>query len=228
MAIKINGKDLQKRIINGKEVQKVMYNWVQIRPDNTSTILDFVNDANTWAYWYDTNMEYYWYVAWEWYFCRNRTYNNSAWRLVLPPNIQWVWTLSNVHLWFYVPSTSGGMWLSWYRDNFTNEDVIRYPEKRNKAIGFYEGVNAESNLVESINMTSADIWESEMDINFDYVNWRIYGNINWLNYTTSQLTQQYVDNWQDSWEHGWLAIHFSIWWQMIEQLYIRKVSITTI
>lgn len=33
MAIKINGKDLAKRIINGQEVEKVMCNWVQIRPD---------------------------------------------------------------------------------------------------------------------------------------------------------------------------------------------------
>lgn len=32
MAIKINGKDLAKRIINGKEVQKVMLNGSQIRP----------------------------------------------------------------------------------------------------------------------------------------------------------------------------------------------------
>ena len=35
MAIKINWKDLQKRIINGKEVEKVMYNGVQIRPSST-------------------------------------------------------------------------------------------------------------------------------------------------------------------------------------------------
>lgn len=32
MAIKINGLDLQKRIIDGKETSKVMLNWVQIRP----------------------------------------------------------------------------------------------------------------------------------------------------------------------------------------------------
>jgi hypothetical protein len=34
MAIKINWKDLQKRIINWKEVEKVMCNWVQIRPES--------------------------------------------------------------------------------------------------------------------------------------------------------------------------------------------------
>lgn len=37
MPIKINWKDLQKRIINWKEVEKVMCNWVQIRP-NTAPV----------------------------------------------------------------------------------------------------------------------------------------------------------------------------------------------
>lgn len=40
MAIKINWKDLQKRIINWVEVEKVMYNWVQIRPESTPPIWD--------------------------------------------------------------------------------------------------------------------------------------------------------------------------------------------
>ena len=37
MPIKINGKDLSKRMFNGVEVSKVMKNWVQIRPDITPT-----------------------------------------------------------------------------------------------------------------------------------------------------------------------------------------------
>lgn len=40
MAIKINWKDLQKRIINGKEVEKVMCNGVQIRPSSTPPVSD--------------------------------------------------------------------------------------------------------------------------------------------------------------------------------------------
>ena len=41
MAIKINWKDLQKRIINWIEVEKVMCNWVQIRPENNEKYLCF-------------------------------------------------------------------------------------------------------------------------------------------------------------------------------------------
>lgn len=44
MAIKINWKDLQKRIINWVEVEKVMCNWVQIRPESTPTFA-------AWIYW---------------------------------------------------------------------------------------------------------------------------------------------------------------------------------
>lgn len=40
MAIKINWKDLQKRIINGKEVEKVMLNLVQIWPEATPPVAD--------------------------------------------------------------------------------------------------------------------------------------------------------------------------------------------
>lgn len=42
MAIKINWKDLQKRIINGKEVEKVILNWVQIRPESTPILDDYL------------------------------------------------------------------------------------------------------------------------------------------------------------------------------------------
>lgn len=38
MAIKINWKDLQKRIINGKEVEKVICDWVQIWPEGTPPV----------------------------------------------------------------------------------------------------------------------------------------------------------------------------------------------
>lgn len=45
MAIKINGKNLAKRIIDGKEVQKVMLNWAEIRPNEvppTPIVDDFL------------------------------------------------------------------------------------------------------------------------------------------------------------------------------------------
>lgn len=45
MAIKINWKDLQKRIINGKEVEKVILNWVQIWPESSPVIVW------AWSYW---------------------------------------------------------------------------------------------------------------------------------------------------------------------------------
>ena len=43
MAIKINWKDLQKRIINWKEVEKVMCNWVQIRPEQQWPFPDWLH-----------------------------------------------------------------------------------------------------------------------------------------------------------------------------------------
>ncbi len=53
MAIKINGKNLAKRIINGQEVQKVMLNWAEIRPNEvppTPVVDDFLcftaNESN--------------------------------------------------------------------------------------------------------------------------------------------------------------------------------------
>ena len=49
MAIKINGKDLAKRIINGQEVEKVMLNGAQIRPSTSPSYLyipwDFTNGS---------------------------------------------------------------------------------------------------------------------------------------------------------------------------------------
>lgn len=42
MAIKINGKDLAKRIINGQEVQKVMLNWAEIRPNEVPPVDDYL------------------------------------------------------------------------------------------------------------------------------------------------------------------------------------------
>ena len=42
MAIKINGKDLAKRIINGQEVQKVMLNGSQIRPTEIPPVDDYL------------------------------------------------------------------------------------------------------------------------------------------------------------------------------------------
>lgn len=40
MAIKINGKDLAKRIINWQEVEKVMLNWAEIRPNSTPPVFN--------------------------------------------------------------------------------------------------------------------------------------------------------------------------------------------
>ena len=42
MAIKINGKDLAKRIINWQEVQKVMLNWAEIRPNEIPPVDDYL------------------------------------------------------------------------------------------------------------------------------------------------------------------------------------------
>ena len=40
MAIKINGKDLAKRVINWHEVEKVMLNWTEIRPNSTPPVFN--------------------------------------------------------------------------------------------------------------------------------------------------------------------------------------------
>lgn len=51
MAIKINWKDLQKRIINWKEVSKVMLNWTQIRPSKWREYdIDISNFKSTTSY----------------------------------------------------------------------------------------------------------------------------------------------------------------------------------
>lgn len=60
MAIKINGKDLAKRIINGQEVQKVMLNGSQIRPNEVPPVDDYLCfTANT------SNSRLMFYHVWE-------------------------------------------------------------------------------------------------------------------------------------------------------------------
>lgn len=61
MAIKINWKDLQKRIINWIEVEKVMCNWIQIRPDvvpptPTGNYLRFTSTLDFSPRWIDTTV----------------------------------------------------------------------------------------------------------------------------------------------------------------------------
>lgn len=221
MAIKIDWKNLYNRTYNWQNVQKVILNGEHIWG---SDVLDFVNNANTWAYWKSWSTAWHWYEPWEWYYCINQSPNNYGAELMLPTEIQGEWIISNVHLWYYSSGSNRGIWLAWFRDNFTKEDIIRYPNESSRNLAFY--VN--SSRVENIYMSDAWFWESEMDINFDYGNWRIYGNINWMSYATTRLSKEDVSHWQSSWESKELGIQFSLWGSSWQRFYIRKVLINTI
>lgn len=67
MAIKIDNKDLSKRIINWQEVQKVILNWAEIRPNEVPhidyhVISDFTSWWGGWGWWWLT-----WGWEWSWY-----------------------------------------------------------------------------------------------------------------------------------------------------------------
>lgn len=59
MAIKINSKNLTKRVIDGKEVEKVILNWAEIRPNEVPHInYHVINDFSSWGslpWWWSTS-----------------------------------------------------------------------------------------------------------------------------------------------------------------------------
>lgn len=83
MAIKIDNKDLQRRIINGQDVQKVILNWSQIWPTEVPyvdyhVISDFTGGWGWWWGWGGWGLPWWWTFTW-----------GSQWWLRIVPN-EWI------------------------------------------------------------------------------------------------------------------------------------------
>lgn len=67
MAIKINRKDLARRIINWQDVQKVILNWSQIRPTEQKYIdYHIISNRGTWWGWGGWSWVPWWWSIWWW------------------------------------------------------------------------------------------------------------------------------------------------------------------
>lgn len=79
MAIKINNKNLQKRIINGKEVEKVILNWSQIRPTEILHIdYHIIGDFTGWWGWWLP----WWWEAGSWVIVDEDWIRSETWQTV--------------------------------------------------------------------------------------------------------------------------------------------------
>lgn len=186
MAIKINWKNLQKRIINGKEVEKVMLNGVQIRPSATPSWWEFYysDDSwqeflsvtnSTWSIQFQDSWErfrfYYWVYIW------NRTALDFNWYTMRTIDLDsFTYTSDTIDL-----NINSRVWYFWNNRILTSKWILDYSW----------------NVIQEFSIAFNSItpwlpWTVWANDGFDIYKWTVSGDSIIFTYVGTSETDQYV------------------------------------